>query len=37
MNNNFFCWCTKNLQFSDLIGQAKPYQKNEKAESNEIY
>ena len=34
--NNCFCLCTKNLQYSDLIGQTKPCPKNDKGENNEI-
>ena len=35
-NENCLCLCTKNLQYSDLIGQTKPCPKNDKSESNEI-
>jgi len=35
-NESCLCFCTKNLQCSDLIGQTKPCPKNDKSESNEI-
>ena len=35
-NEIYLCLCTKNLQYSDLIGQTKPFSKSDKSKSNEI-